>query len=70
MQGEVIGQQLVGCTQVTSGGTQGKEAADEGFVLIRRHGNHSSHSIFVASLGRGVFITNMRSGPWLSFIQR
>jgi hypothetical protein len=43
---------------------------DEGFVLIRRHGNHPTHSIFVASLGRGVFITNMRSGPRLSFIQR
>ena len=49
---------------------QGKEAADEGFVLIRRHGNHSSHSILVASLGRGVFITNMRSASWLSLIQR
>jgi hypothetical protein len=32
MQGEVIGQQLGGCTEVTSGRIQGKEAADKGFV--------------------------------------
>jgi len=40
VQSEVIGQQLVRSPQVTLRRAQSKEAADEIFVLICRHGHH------------------------------
>ncbi|MDD4163251.1 MAG: hypothetical protein PHW87_12305 [Methanothrix sp.] len=59
MPGEVIGQQLARGTQVSLRGPQGKEAEDEGFVLIYRHSNHFSPAISLCS-------SNPRSGKAFS----